>query len=82
MTKPWQRITIKRRPHGHQVPGGKRESTAMSNTPATSPSDANVLTGDATSREHAETAAEGTDGRDMPEIRMHTQDAAEGPDDD
>ncbi|MHA7270108.1 hypothetical protein [Arthrobacter sp. HLT1-20] len=32
-----------------------------------------------TSREHSETAAEGTDGQDMPEIRMHSQDAAEGP---
>lgn len=33
----------------------------------------------ATSREHSETAAEGTDGLDMPEIRMHSQVAAEGP---
>lgn len=73
---------MKERPRGHQVPGGKRESTAMSNTPATNPSDATAPTGDSTSREHAETAAEGTDGRDMPEIRMHTQDAAEGPDND
>lgn len=72
---------MKERPRGHQVPCDKRESTAMSNTPATSPSDATVPISDSTSREHAETAAEGTDGRDMPEIRMHTQDAAEGPDD-
>ncbi|MCQ9165320.1 MULTISPECIES: hypothetical protein [unclassified Arthrobacter] len=36
----------------------------------------------APSREHSETAAEGTDGTDMPEIRMHSQDAAEGPDQD
>ncbi|WP_425861973.1 hypothetical protein [Arthrobacter sp. TWP1-1] len=53
----------------------------MSNTPATNPSDATASTGELTAREHAETAAEGTDGRDMPEIRMHTQDAAEGPED-
>ncbi|WP_449373161.1 hypothetical protein [Arthrobacter psychrolactophilus] len=53
----------------------------MSNSPATSPRDATGPTDDSTSREHAETAAEGGDGRDMPEIRMHTQDAAEGPDD-
>lgn len=53
----------------------------MSNSPATNPSDAIAPTHDPTSREHAETAAEGSDGRDMPEIRMHTQDPAEGPDD-
>lgn len=33
-------------------------------------------------REHSETAAEGRDGVDLPEIRMHSQAAAEGPDDD
>ncbi len=33
-------------------------------------------------REHSETAAEGNDGLDLPEIRMHSQEAAEGPDDD
>ncbi|WP_171814509.1 hypothetical protein [Arthrobacter dokdonensis] len=32
------------------------------------------------SREHSEVAAEGTDGTEMAEIRMHSQDAAEGPD--
>lgn len=31
-------------------------------------------------REHSETAAEGKDGLDLPEIRMHSQAAAEGPD--
>lgn len=31
-------------------------------------------------REHSETAAEGKEGLDMPEIRMHSQAAAEGPD--
>lgn len=31
-------------------------------------------------REHSETAAEGNDGLDLPEIRMHSQDPAEGPD--
>lgn len=31
-------------------------------------------------REHSETAAEGRDGLDLPEIRMHSQAAAEGPD--
>ena len=30
-------------------------------------------------REHSETAAEGNDGLDLPEIRMHSQAAAEGP---
>jgi hypothetical protein len=33
-------------------------------------------------REHSEIAAEGADGVDMLEIRMHSQDAAEGPDTD
>lgn len=33
----------------------------------------------APAREHSEVAAEGTDGTEMPEIRMHSQDAAEGP---
>lgn len=32
-------------------------------------------------REHSETAAEGTDGLDLPELRIHSQAAAEGPDD-
>lgn len=53
----------------------------MSNTPA--PVDSAPAGGrefpTVTSREHSETAAEGNDGLDMPEIRMHSQDAAEGP---
>ncbi|WP_157884093.1 hypothetical protein [Arthrobacter alpinus] len=53
----------------------------MSSTPATNTSDGTALSGEGTSREHAETAAEGTDGKEMPEIRMHTQDPAEGPED-
>ncbi len=36
--------------------------------------------GPARPREHSEVAAEGTDGTEMREIRMHSQDAAEGPD--
>lgn len=61
---------------GARVPRGERESEPMSNSPApTDPVHAD------TSREHSETAAEGTDGLDMPEIRMHSQEAAEGPDD-
>ncbi len=36
----------------------------------------------AASREHSEIAAEGSDGTEMPEIRMHSQDPAEGPDPD
>lgn len=64
---------------GAQMPRGERESKPMSNSPA--PTDpVQAVHGD-TSREHSETAAEGTDGLDMPEIRMHSQEAAEGPDD-
>jgi len=33
-------------------------------------------------REHSEIAAEGSDGLDMPEIRMHSQEPAEGPPED
>ena len=72
---------MKRRPRGCQLPGGARESRAMSTSPAPKAAHAFDPASDATSREHSETAVEGNDGLDMPEIRMHSQDAAEGPDD-
>ena len=34
-----------------------------------------------TPREHSEAPSEGTDGEELTEIRMHSEDAAEGPDD-
>ncbi len=64
---------------GARMPRGERESNPMSNSPA--PTDPLHAGPGDTSREHSETAAEGTDGLDMPEIRMHSQEPAEGPDD-
>lgn len=47
-------------------------------TPASS--GVNVEEEAASPRVHNENAVEGGDGTDMPEIRMHSQTAAEGPD--
>lgn len=46
----------------------------------TAKNSASTAGGPATPREHSEIAAEGTDGLEMPEIRMHSQEAAEGTD--
>jgi hypothetical protein len=73
---------MKERPRGGQVPGGiTRESKAMSTSAAPNPPHAVQPLSDVTSREHSEEAAEGGDGLNLPEIRMHSQDAAEGPED-
>lgn len=58
----------------------KKESQAMPNSEARSPDAAGTAARPATPREHSQIAAEGTDGLEMPEIRMHSQDAAEGAD--
>lgn len=81
MTNPCEGTTMKVKPPGRQVPGGTRKGKIMANPQApttavpTSPADSPT-----TAREHSEIAAEGSDGREMPELRMHSQEAAEGPD--
>lgn len=52
----------------------------MPTSEAPSPDGAGTAENTATPREHSEIAAEGTDGLEMPEIRMHSQEAAEGTD--
>ncbi|MBP2414191.1 hypothetical protein JOF48_002990 [Arthrobacter stackebrandtii] len=53
----------------------------MSNSTASSSSHTTAAENEAGNpREHSEIAVEGTDGLEMPEIRMHSQAAAEGPD--
>ncbi len=72
---------MKVRPHGARLRPGLQEGPAMSNSTASSPSQTTAAVNEAGNpREHSEIAAEGTDGLDMPEIRMHSQAAAEGPD--
>ena len=70
---------MKVKPCGAMMLRGEREGRTMNNSPV----QGSPLEGageDGTLREHSETAAEGNDGVDMPEIRMHAQEAAEGPD--
>jgi hypothetical protein len=69
-------------PSGAKPPGGEAKGNAMTQTPAfTREGNGTGQDGGAApQRVHSETAAEGTDGTEMPEIRMHSQDAAEGPD--
>lgn len=64
---------------GDLAASGSWHTTPAHTTPAhTTPADREA----GNPREHSETAAEGNDGGDMPEIRMHAQAAAEGPDSD
>ncbi len=66
-----------------KLPPGRREGIIMSNGEASSPTHATAADNETGNpREHSEAAAEGTDGPELPEIRMHSQEAAEGPDDD
>ncbi|AIY00706.1 hypothetical protein ART_1107 [Arthrobacter sp. PAMC 25486] len=70
-------------PRGTQLPPGRKEGIIMGNLTASGSPHTTAAEGEAGSpREHSETAVEGNDGLDMPEIRMHSQAAAEGPDDD
>lgn len=73
---------MKVRPPGAQMPGGGRELKAMPNSSAPNEKRTGTSEEDAAPvREHSEMPAEGGVGHKKPEPRMHSQNAAEGPED-
>lgn len=74
---------MKVRPRGARIPWGGRDTKDMSNSPASNEKHTDQPAAHApTVREHSEIPAEGGVGQKKPEPRMHSQNAAEGPDDD